>query len=248
MSNIPAGLELDLSNAPDTASKIMTSAVFLFARKGYSGTSIRDIAALAGVTNAGVYHFVDSKEALLVEIVRQGQQLLQDSTEEALASAHTPGDKVAGLVGVLVGAHGRNRMLSFVTDWEIRSLTPGTDAHTEMVTMRDNYEQLWSTAIAEGIDSGVFAAANPRITRLSLLNMCTGVSAWYRPDGPSTLEEIVRELTLHAFAVLGAAPATGPGAGIRPEDVRMPDVAAMPKSEWEPTLQRTEQTSVDQSA
>lgn len=244
MSNIPAGVELDLSSAPDTASKIMTSAVFLFSRKGYSGTSMRDIAGLAGVTNAGVYHFVESKEALLIEVVREGQRLLQASTEEALELARTPGDKIAGLVGVLVGAHGRNRMLSFVTDWEIRSLSPGTDAHSEIVGMRDAYEQLWSSAISEGIDAGVFSAANPRITRLSLLNMCTGVSAWYRPDGPSSLEDIVRELTLHAFAVLGAAPASGTHPGIHPDDVIMPDVAAMPMSEWEPTLQRSEEPRV----
>lgn len=247
MSNISAGLALDLADAPDTAARIKISAVFLFARKGYAGTSIRDIAKLAGVTNAGVYHFVESKEALLIEIVREGQQLLQASTEEALQGAATPADEIASLVGVLVGAHGRNRMLSFVTDWEIRSLTPGTEAFTEIVQMRDDYEQLWSRAITAGVDAGQFTADNPRITKLSLLNMCTGVSAWYRPDGPSGLDEIVREFVHHALAVLGA---TGGGAAnaarsIGAVDVRMPDLEAMPKSAWEPTLKRAEEQNDD---
>lgn len=240
MSNIPAGLVLDLADAPDTAAKIKISAVFLFARRGYSGTSIRDIAGLSGVTNAGVYHFVESKEALLIDIVRQGQSLLQTSTEEALAGAKTAADEIASLVGVLVGAHGRNRMLSFVTDWEIRSLTPGTEAFEEIVTMRDNYEQLWAGAIARGVEEGVFHTVNPRVTKLSLLNMCTGVSAWYRPDGPSTLEELVREFVQNALAVLGA---TNDGQPLRAEDVRMPDLDAMPHSAWEPSLKREEGAS-----
>lgn len=245
MSNIPTDLELDLSGAPDTASRIKTSAVFLFASKGYAGTSIRDIARLAGVTNAGVYHFVESKEALLIEIVRQGQELLHASTEEALANAQSPADEIAALVGVLVGAHGRNRMLSFVTDWEIRSLTPGTAARDAIVTLRDEYEQLWSDAIAKGVEQGMFSAPNPRIARLSLLNMCTGVSAWYRPDGPSSLDNIVRELTMHAFAVLEA---TANEDRLTPEDVLQPNVSAMPKSAWEPTLQRSEEARVNASA
>jgi len=133
---------------------VKMAAVYLFAARGYHGTSIRDIARLAGLTNAGVYHFVDSKEGLLVEIMTEGQELLQRVTEASRAAVAEPEDKLAHLVGTLVGAHGKNRMLSFVTDWEIRSLAPGSPAHETIRAMRKGYESLWEEVIAAGVARG----------------------------------------------------------------------------------------------
>lgn len=54
-------------NDPDsTRSQIMASAISLFARKGYAGTSMREIAASVGIKAASLYsHCPDGKEQLL---------------------------------------------------------------------------------------------------------------------------------------------------------------------------------------
>jgi AcrR family transcriptional regulator len=55
-------------DAVRTRKAILKAAEQLFARDGYAGTAMRDIAAKAGVQAATLYHYFPSKEAILKEI------------------------------------------------------------------------------------------------------------------------------------------------------------------------------------
>src|SRR4051812_37431545 len=48
--------------------EILEIAAQLFARKGYRGTSMRDIGEQAGVLGGSLYHHIKSKDALFVEL------------------------------------------------------------------------------------------------------------------------------------------------------------------------------------
>lgn len=233
MSNLPQGAEIDLSYYSETQARLKAAAVFLMARRGYHGTSVRDIAKAIGVTNAGVYHFVDSKEALLTEIMRNGQQLLFDATEAALKQAKTSHQKLACLVGMLAGAHGKNRLTSFVTDGEIRSLTPGSPGQIEILKLRDEYESLWDGVINDAIASKNFDVSNSRLAKLALINMCTGVSSWYRPEGSNTLEEIINDLIDYSLRLVGAQ---HEGRAVTIDDIESINLQEMPLAPWEPVL------------
>jgi DNA-binding transcriptional regulator YbjK len=52
------------SGAPQTRERILDVAEALFAERGFAGTSVRDIAASAGLTAASLYNHFDGKEAL----------------------------------------------------------------------------------------------------------------------------------------------------------------------------------------
>ena len=52
---------------PETREAIHAAAIELFARLGYHATSMRAIAAAAGVQPAAIYHWYPSKEAILVQ-------------------------------------------------------------------------------------------------------------------------------------------------------------------------------------
>lgn len=235
MSNISPEAEIDLDVYQDTESRLKAAAVFLIARRGYHGTSVRDIAKAAGLTNAGVYHFVENKEALLIEIMRNGQKLLFDSTVARLEKTETSRHKLAVLVGILAGVHGKNRLTSFVTDGEIRSLTPDSAGQLEILSLRDEYEQLWNDVIEAGVASGEFSIKNSRLTKLALINMCTGVSAWYRPEGPNTLEEIISDLVEYALRLAGALAVEQT---VTTEDMAAIDLQNMPTAKWEPVLKQ----------
>lgn len=49
---------------PENAMRILEAAIELFARKGYAGTSVREIVQEAQVTNPMLYYYFDSKEGL----------------------------------------------------------------------------------------------------------------------------------------------------------------------------------------
>ena len=71
-----------------TREVIADVAVRLFGEHGYTGTTMRDIAEAVGVLPGSLYAHIDSKETLLLEIVKEGiarflaiEQSLQGSAE-----------------------------------------------------------------------------------------------------------------------------------------------------------------------
>ncbi len=63
---------------------LLKAAADLFIRVGYEATTVRDIAAQAGLTTGSLYHFFANKEALLEHLVRD-----MFTTTEAMADAAT---------------------------------------------------------------------------------------------------------------------------------------------------------------
>ena len=51
---------------------IIIAAMHLFGKQGFTGTSMRDIATAVGLLPGSLYAHIDSKEALLLEIVKEG--------------------------------------------------------------------------------------------------------------------------------------------------------------------------------
>jgi len=58
----------DLGYENDTKKRIITEAIKLFALKGFSAVSTRDIARMVGMNIASIYYYYESKEALLEDI------------------------------------------------------------------------------------------------------------------------------------------------------------------------------------
>src|SRR6185437_10038127 len=65
--------------AAETRERLLRAAVDVFARRGYDGTRVADIAAAAGVSNGALYAHFDSKAELIVAALRaHGPRLLAD--------------------------------------------------------------------------------------------------------------------------------------------------------------------------
>jgi AcrR family transcriptional regulator/ferredoxin len=66
--------------AADTRERLLRGAAEVFARRGYDGTRVADIAAAAGVSNGALYAHFGSKAELLVAALRaHGRRLLADA-------------------------------------------------------------------------------------------------------------------------------------------------------------------------
>lgn len=186
----------------DTSERIRQSALRLFAKRGYEATGIRDVARDSGLSLSTLYHYVDSKEDLLLEIANKSMHDLRAAAEEALASATTPAERLAALVRAHVVVHGRQRLEALVSDTELRSLSE--PERKGAVKLRDSYEAIWQAVLEEGIAAGEFVAEDPHLVRLGLLQMCTGVAYWYSPAGDRSLEHIAGTFAGLAMAMVGA--------------------------------------------
>lgn len=78
-----------MSSPPNSKQKIIDTALELFARHGYDGTSIKMIAHTAGVSQGLMYNYFASKSDLLRAIFQQGLADIDASFAQA-ATAPTP--------------------------------------------------------------------------------------------------------------------------------------------------------------
>jgi AcrR family transcriptional regulator len=70
---------------------ILAAAKTVFARKGYHGTTIAEIAKTAGLSYGSIYWYFDSKDALFHELMETEGQALRRHVTEALTTTPTAG-------------------------------------------------------------------------------------------------------------------------------------------------------------
>ena len=67
-----------------TKNKIFKTSIELFSKKGYDATSINDITKNANLTKSLVYHYFDSKESILFQIIEDYQTKIKNILDEVL--------------------------------------------------------------------------------------------------------------------------------------------------------------------
>ncbi|HSG98550.1 MAG TPA: TetR/AcrR family transcriptional regulator [candidate division Zixibacteria bacterium] len=77
---------------------ILAAASDVFARKGFAGASVRDIARQANVGLSGLYYYFASKNDVLFEIQRNTFTTLINSLRERLETADTPESRLRAVV------------------------------------------------------------------------------------------------------------------------------------------------------
>ena len=185
-----------------TREDIDSVAVELFARLGYHATSMRAIAAAAGIQPAAIYHWYSSKEALLIHLQDDFMDRLTEKVEAAMAAEERPALRLAAAVREHVVFHGLHPRAAFVTDSEIRALKP--DAKKRLIGRRDAYQDIFIGVTEAGVKDGSLSASNPRVAIYSTLLACTGVALWFDPDGPLKLETVANLQVELVLASLGA--------------------------------------------
>ncbi|SED69125.1 DNA-binding transcriptional regulator, AcrR family [Amycolatopsis tolypomycina] len=193
--------------AVSSRERVRAAAVKLFATKGFHGTGIRDLAQEAELSSASLYHYMGTKEDLLAEIMHTALNRLLDAAREATASGGDPVQRLRTLVALHVLAHAAGPEETRVVDNEVDMLSPA--AREPVVALRDAYERLWAAAIDEGVAAGVFRVEHPAVTRIALLEMCSGVARWYSPRGPLALDELAEHYAELVSRALGCTSAPG---------------------------------------
>jgi AcrR family transcriptional regulator len=103
----------DMASAPGRAPKagpgqtradqIRIAASRLFVEKGYDRTSVQDIADAVGLTKAGLYHFVDSKEQLLRLILDIGMGRTEREVIAPAREVPDPAERLATYIRLHIG-------------------------------------------------------------------------------------------------------------------------------------------------
>lgn len=187
--------------------RLLTSAVQLFAERGFHGIGIRDLARAAGISTSSLYHYMGTKEVLLFEIMHDALGKLLRAAEAIEAEHLDPGERLAAFVRMHVVTHAVQRSASIVVDNELDALAE--DDRKVIVAQRDAYEAYWGRAIRDGIAAKQFSVPDPTVTRICLLEMCSGVARWFSSSGTQSIDQIAEAYVRIASGMLDV-PAEAP--------------------------------------
>ena len=190
--------------------QILARAAQLFAQQGYSGTSMNQVAEACGVSKPSLYHYVDDKYQLLVEIT-QGHidRLRALVADEATQAATAPDARLRQLIVRFMAAYADAQAQHRVLTEDVKFLEPKDrrrviDGEREVVAA-------FARAIAAARPDLGAAALHKPLTML-LFGMMNWMFTWLRPDGELTHADMTPVVADLFFGGLGAvrAPSRAP--------------------------------------
>lgn len=183
-----------------TKDEILDAAAQIFSQKGFHATSMQDIAQAVRLQKGSLYHHINSKQEILVDVLNRALDMLIEHIEQEICEAKPPDEKLRQAMQTYLLAMLEHRDLASVLLLEHRSLEPAYQSRH--IPRRDRFERLWRDLIQEGLDQQVFSCADPGMASRALLGVMNWTITWYRPEGSLSPENIAgqfADLFLHGL-------------------------------------------------
>jgi AcrR family transcriptional regulator len=156
---------------------LLDAAAKLFAAKGYSETTIRDIATAVGMLPGSVYYHFAAKHALLLAVYEEGVRKIGARLDDAVAEESDPWQRLE----IAIEAH-----LETILDQSdyasvmIRVLPDQVpEIESELIKLRTQYEDRF-VKLVDALP--LQANVDRRLLRLMLLGASNWTQIWYRAD------------------------------------------------------------------
>ena len=174
--------------------RVLDAAAELFVRQGYAATTLRQIAAAAGIKAGSIYHHFASKEELFVAVLHDGIAVMVqafDATAAATLPAEPAQAQLTAHVRAHLGAvfeHG-----PYTTAHVTAFFNAPPDVRTTVVPARDGYERQWHQLFEQlfpGADSHSL-----RLHRLILFGAMNATVEWFDPSGKMSLDDLASTIS-----------------------------------------------------
>jgi TetR/AcrR family transcriptional regulator, fatty acid metabolism regulator protein len=185
---------------------LLEAAVRVFARSGYHGSRVGDIAEEAGVAHVLLYHYFDSKEEVLRTIFRENWGLLLERFRAVEASDEQADEKLEGIAKILLRTWRNDPDLVTVM---VREVARTRHLQEEMEGVREAFA-IVERIVRQGQREGRFRAdLDPRLASWlvygGLEEILTGWVLGQLPDGEDDVARAEQTAIRLALAGLDAA-------------------------------------------
>src|SRR5882672_7424660 len=172
--------------------EICRTAAQIFRDRGYDATSVSDIARALGITKAGLYHYFESKEALLFEITAYGLDRVRDDVILPARAVRDPEARLRQLVirHARIATQGRGAIAQLVD--EVRALPPPARKRVEE-RMRA-YVDLIRGTLLELRSAGRLRDVDPTVATFSLIGAILWLPRWFRQNGRLSQDAVAKEI------------------------------------------------------
>ena len=182
--------------------RILEEAVKLFYERGFTGTTLDDIAAELGVTKPFIYTHFRSKTDLLAALCTPTIELSLEAVSRAAKGTGSPTERLYRAVvdfTQVVLSRQANIAIYFR---EEKNLSP--DALAEINTLRKKFDRVLSKLLAEGVAAGEFDIKDVSLAALAIGGMISWAYTWHRPEGRLALDEMCERMADLALQMVGA--------------------------------------------
>jgi AcrR family transcriptional regulator len=185
------------STGEKTLAAIRKAGLKLIYQHGFEAMSLRDLAREVGIQQGSLYNHIDTKQALLFDLMRTHLENLVTELDASLQGENDPTARLKAFVNFHLSYHMDRKSEVYINNSELRSLEPQNLATIKM--LRKNYETRLIQILKAGQARKQFSVSDVNVTAFALIAMLTGVCAWYKPKGPLSQVEIVK---IHTDLVL----------------------------------------------
>jgi AcrR family transcriptional regulator len=150
-----------------------------------------------GITKAGIYHYVKSKQDLLFAIMNFGMDRLEIQVITPARAVIDAEQRLRAILRnhallIIEGSRPEGYSPLTVLNDEMAGLTP---AHRRKVQLRKRaYLNLLRDTLRQLKDEGKLKDVDATVAAFSLFGMLLWLSRWYKPDGRLTGEEVANEI------------------------------------------------------
>ncbi len=169
--------------------EVVLGAARVFAERGYDQTSMGDLGAELDIAAGGLYHYIGSKEQLLISICDELTAPLLGTLGELAAADERPARRLREFVRIWVAhvVEHRDHLLVFQQERHVIEHGPQWRG---VRRDRKRFEQLLDDALAQVQDAGELRLADRRVALSALLGMVNHTVQWFRPSGRLSAQDV----------------------------------------------------------
>jgi len=149
----------------------------LFREKGYSATSMQDIAEALGIKAASLYNHISSKQDILHGLLQKGAGLFVSGMEDIKRSSLSPIEKLKRLIAqhIHIAIEHTDLMALMTVEW--RHLEK--EGKAAFYHSRNKYEEDLKSFIREAQAQGQLKKVDVELVAFSILTTLQRIYAWY---------------------------------------------------------------------
>ncbi len=195
-----SGLRSAPDAAPTRTAEVYRAAAELMVEKGFGGTSISEIAQAVGMTKAGLYHHISSKQDMLLRILNHAMDELELIVTTPVRLIEDPEERLRQLMRLQIQGLVRHGLVFVVLFSEINHLAP--EQQQEIRGRIKEHHALIREALRELAESGRLRSLDVNIATMHIMNAMTGVARWKAQDFASDEEHLIHETVAYTMAAL----------------------------------------------
>ena len=134
---------------------IIEAAIRVFAKRGYRGASLKEVASEAGVSKPTLYNYFESKASLYLDMLRRLEKRMQDAIQEAVDPKKTAREKVLAALQVQFDFARKNGELIKAAHTAM-FLPDGIKEQMNLLPLLQTRFGVMERIVREGIEGGEF--------------------------------------------------------------------------------------------